>query len=79
MANVPLMQKPDDSFELTKVSEKYLWKSDIFSKDIAHWSVYLLKTLHLNILVVQINYLAPKNELNFCLQKSQLSTTINVI
>ena len=36
MANVPLMQKPDDSFELTKVSEKYLWKSDIFSKDIAH-------------------------------------------
>ena len=60
MANVPLMQKPDDSFELTKMSEKYLCKSDIFSKDAANWSVYLLKTLHLNILVVQMNYLAPK-------------------
>ena len=67
MANVPLIQKPGNLFELIKVSEKCLRKSDIFSKDVARGFVYLLKTLHLSILQVQVNYLSPKNELNFCL------------
>ena len=67
MTNVPLIQKPGNLFELIKVSEKCLRKSDIFSKDVARGFVYLLKTLHLSILQVQVNYLSPKNELNFCL------------
>ena len=43
------MQKPGNLLELTKVGEKYLWKCDIFSKDVARWSVYLPETLHLSI------------------------------
>ena len=43
------MLKPNNLFELTKVGEKYRWKCDIFSKDVARWSVYLLETLHLSI------------------------------
>lgn len=45
------------------------WKipleSDVFNKDVTRWSLYLLKTLLFrkcssNILLVQVNYLSPK-------------------
>ena len=65
MVQVPPTQKPGNLFELTKWVKKYLWKGDIFSKDITRWSFYLLKTLLFqrcssNILLVQVNYLSPK-------------------
>ena len=34
MVKVPLLQIPSNLLEFDKVSEKYLWKSDIFSKDV---------------------------------------------
>ena len=34
MVKEPLKQIPGKLFELDKVSEKYLWKSDIFSRDV---------------------------------------------
>ena len=57
--------------------EKYLWKSDIFSKDVTRWSVYLLKTLLFsrcfsNILPVEINYLLPM-ELNYTYKSYNLT------
>ena len=70
------------------MSEKYLWKSDIFSKDIIRWSAYLL------YIYISVNYsfagvfqrfckresiTLPVNELNLCLQKLQPNTAINVI
>ena len=47
------------------MSEKCMWKSDIFSNDGTRQYVYLLKTLLFrgcfsNILQAEINYLAPK-------------------
>ena len=63
MIQVPPTQKPGNLFD--KVSEKYRWKSDIYSKDVTRWSVYLLKTLLFskcfsNILLTQINCLSSK-------------------
>ena len=65
MVKDPLKQIPVNLFELDKVSEKYLWKSDIFSKDVTRWSAYLLKALLFRrcfskILLAQIDYIAPK-------------------
>ena len=49
---------------------KMLWRSNIFSKDVTRWSVYLLKTslfcrCFSNILPAQINYLNPKQHKYF--------------
>ena len=59
------LPRNQETIWIDKVSEKYMWKSDIFSKNETRWSVYLLKTLLFrrcfsNILPAQINYLAPK-------------------
>ena len=39
---------PKQFIWVDKVSEKYLWKSDIFSEDVTRSSMYLLKTLLFN-------------------------------
>ena len=81
MVQVALTQKLPKFIWIDKVSEKYLWNSDIFSKDVTRWSVYLLKTFFSVFQTISWckSIILPPNELNICLQKLQLNITINVI
>ena len=42
---VPLTEKPNQLICASKICEKYLWESDIFSKDVGQWLASSLKML----------------------------------